>query len=519
VSAAPAVGSPEWWLDRLGRRLTERAGRATFTRAGRRDDVGVDRRLVDATGMALYQAYYEGRHRETYKIRRVIEAFGLRMPIYVNYAGVVVDSISERLGVDGFTFGGDDRASAAAWEIWQDNNLDAGFKRGMRSGLIKGEFSLVLWPDEDWAPRIWVEDGAEVITSVHPETGVRRAALKRWADEDEPGALFANLFLPDAVYKYRTPLAANTAGAELATLGGTSWERRIVPGEPWPLPNPLGVVPVIPFPNKPDLHLTGESELGKVVPIQDAINANIANVMLAGLYGAFRQKVMLNFALEVDPATGAPVQPFDVALDSLITVPPNAPGEPEPRLAEFSQTDLAGYIKVHETLVQAIATASRFPPHYLLGTQGTFPSGESLTAVERGISAVAGERGDDWKDPLEDAMRLAFRIKARAPGNSAAAAARFEKWAAMTGAEAAFRNPETKSESQHVDAVTKKKDLDVPRRQLWAELGYSQQQVLDWEAELAAAPPEPAQPVTPVPVPGTPIPEPIDTAGGAQAPS
>ncbi len=336
---------------------------------------------------------------------------------------------------------------------------------------------------------------------------MRRAALKRWADEDEPGAMFATLFLPDAVYKYRTPRRRRTrAGAELATVGGTAWERRIVPGEPWPLPNPLGEVPVIPFPNKPDLHLVGESELGKVVPIQDAINANIANVMLAGLYGAFRQKVMLNFALEVDPATGAPVQPFDVALDSLITVPPNAPGEPEPRLAEFSQTDLAGYIKVHETLVQAIATASRFPPHYLLGTQGTFPSGESLTAVERGISAVAGERGDDWKDPLEDAMRLAFRIKARAPGNSAAAAARYEKWAAMTGAEAAFRNPETKSESQHVDAVTKKKDLDVPRRQLWTELGYSQQQILDWEAELAAAPPEPAQPVIAIPAPGIPHP-------------
>ena len=26
MTAAPAVGSPEWWLDRLGRRLTERAG-------------------------------------------------------------------------------------------------------------------------------------------------------------------------------------------------------------------------------------------------------------------------------------------------------------------------------------------------------------------------------------------------------------------------------------------------------------------------------------------------------------
>ena len=169
--------------------------------------------------MALYQAYYEGRHRETYKIRRVIEAFGLRMPIYVNYAGVVVDSISERLGVDGFTFGGDDRASEAAWAIWQDNNLDAGFKRGMRSGLIKGEFSLVLWPDEDWSPRIWVEDGAEVITSVHPETGVRRAALKRWADEDEPGALFAYAVPPRRRLQDRTPVAANT-GAPSRDPGG-----------------------------------------------------------------------------------------------------------------------------------------------------------------------------------------------------------------------------------------------------------------------------------------------------------
>jgi hypothetical protein len=86
----------------------------------------------------------------------------------------------------------------------------------------------------------------------------------------------------------------------------------MVPGEPWPLPNPLGDVPVIPFPNKPDLHLVGESELGKVVPIQDAINANIANVMLAGLYGAFRQKVI---STSRSRSTGHrhPVQPFDVA--------------------------------------------------------------------------------------------------------------------------------------------------------------------------------------------------------------
>ena len=435
-------------------------------------------------------------HRETYKIRRVIEAFGLRMPIYVNYAGVVVDSISERLGVDGFTLrrrrpGERGRLGRSGRTTTSTRASSGACARGSSRASSRSSCGPTRTGRRGSGSRTAPRSSSRST----PRRGVRRAALKRWTDDDEPGAMFANLFLPDAVYKYRTPLAATSLVGPTAPSSRRSAARPgsagSCPGEPWPLPNPLGEVPVIPFPNKPDLHLVGESELGKVVPIQDAINANIANVMLAGLYGAFRQKVMLNFALEVDPATGAPVQPFDVALDSLITVPPNAPGEAEPRLAEFSQTDLAGYIKVHETLVQAIATASRFPPHYLLGTQGTFPSGECLTAVERGISAVAGERGDDWKDPLEDAMRLAFRIKARAPGISAAAAARYEKWADMTGAEAAFRNPETKSESQHVDAVTKKKDLDVPRRQLWTELGYSQQQILDWEADLAAAPPDP----------------------------
>ena len=67
----PGVGSPEWWLDRLGRSLTERAGRATYTRVGRREEVGSDRRLLDATGMALYQAYYEG---------------GLRVPLILRFA-------------------------------------------------------------------------------------------------------------------------------------------------------------------------------------------------------------------------------------------------------------------------------------------------------------------------------------------------------------------------------------------------------------------------------------------------
>ena len=480
----------------------------------------LDRRLVDATGMALYQAYYEGKHRETYKIRRVIEAFGLRMPIYVNYAGVVVDSISERLGVDGFTFGGDDRASAAAWEIWQDNNLDAGFKRGMRSGLIKGEFSLVLWPDEDWSPRIWVEDGAEVITSRPPRD--RRAPGRAQAldrrrragrDVRQPVPARRRLQVPDAASRRTRPAPSSRRSAARPGSGGSSRASR---GR---CPTRSAKCRSSRSPTSPTCTSSASPSSARSCRSRTrSTPTSRTSCWPASTGPSARRSCSTSRSRSTRPP--APRSSRSTSRSTRSSrCRRTQPGEPEPRLAEFSQTDLAGYIKVHETLVQAIATASRFPPHYLLGTQGTFPSGESLTAVERGISAVAGERGDDWKDPLEDAMRLAFRIKARAPGNSAAAAARFEKWAAMTGAEAAFRNPETKSESQHVDAVTKKKDLDVPRRQLWTELGYSQQQILDWEAELAAAPPEPALPVVPTPTPAPYIPGPIDSTGGTQPPS
>jgi hypothetical protein len=470
-------GSPEWWLDRLNRRLTERAGRD-----GSSSDT--------STGMALMENYYLGKHRQTYKIRRVIESFGLRMPLFVNYCSVVVDSISERLGIDGFRFADVEAAADAAWAIWQANNLDALFKRGMRSGLVKGEFSLMVWPDAEGEPRIWVEEGSQVIVASDPETSLRRAALKRWIDGDEQ-AVFATVYLPDFIYKYRS---GGAPGLDPLVISGLAWTPRIVEGEDWPLPNPLGEVPVVPFPNKPTLSGVGVSEIAAVIPIQDAINANIANVMLAGLYGAFRQRTAVNVKLEVDPKTMKPIQPWSVSEDELMTAPPPRDGAPEVKFGTFEPTVLSGYIELHQALVQAVATATRFPPHYLLGMGGTFPSGESLTAVERGISAVAGERGDDWKDPLEDVIRLAFRVKAEQSGLSAAAVSRYLKWAAMTDAEARFRNPETKSESQHVDALVKlRSGLGIPRRAVWAMLPASDQTVRQWEAQAAkeGAPPLP----------------------------
>lgn len=535
--AGATVGSPEWWLGKLTGRLDARQA-----------------------PMKLADDYYHGRQRKTYKIAQAIEAFGMRdIPLFVNYCAVVVDAVNERLGVNGFRFADDEAiearakatrasldnvradaeaAASEAWRIWQASSLDATYKRGLRVGLTKGEFSLLVWPDADGEPRFYVEDGAEVVVDTDPaDRRKRRAGLKRWIDG---GVTYATLYLPTdgaraaAIYKFQagsdrlvTPQLGDTppefgrgggAGRSKGAVAIVSegWHKRTVDGEEWPLPNQFADVPIFPLPNRPGLDGVGESEIWQMIPIQDAINANVANAMLAGLYGAFRQKWATNVELEIDEKTGKPKEPWDVAIDKLMTAPPPADGSQNAtEFGQFEQSSLDGYIKLHETLVQSGATITRLPVHYFLGSQGSFPSGESLTAAERGLSEKARERMVDFGDPTEDAMRFAFRIKAAQPGITATKKAQLLRWAAIPDAEIVPRDPETRVESEHFDALTKLRALDVPRRAVWAKIPASPQEIKAWEAELEAEPPE-----KPGPAPAVdPNADPAAGAGGPTPPA
>lgn len=487
------AGSAEWWLPRLERRLIARQA-----------------------DMALFDDYYHGRHRMTYHTARVLGAFGVTFKdLRVNYCGVVVDGLNERLEVQGFRLGKDQAAADGAWGIWQRNRLDALFARGTRSGLTKQEFSLSVWVTRAGEPRIAVEDGSEVYIATNPgDPHDRRAAFKRWYDEDER-RLYAIVYLADGIHWFRsaqtdvpTPQLGELpegfgrgGGAGTKKSGATPtdavrWERYIVDDAPWPVANPTGIVPVVPIPNKPDIFGVGESELVAIRPIQDAINANIVNVMLAGQFSAFRQRTATNVRLEMDPDTGKPVQPWQIAIDSLLTAPPPEPGDPETKFSEFGQTDLDGYIALHEAYVQAMATISRTPPHYFLGQSGNFPSGESLRSAEAGLTFKARDRIRDASDPVEEAMMLAFLMKSRQGSLTSTAAAKFAKWAARPDSEVLWRDPETKTESEHVDALVKLGSIGVPQEVLWSKIPATPQEVQLWKT------------MQPLPAPELPAPSP-----------
>lgn len=454
-------GSSGWWLRKLGAVLDARR-----------------RRHMAERTMADYEALYRGDHPLLFASARFREVFGgLFAEFADNFCGVVVDSVVERLEVQGFRYAaGEDgeigkQAAAHAWRVWQANNMDAESVKGFRESFVKGEVNVIVGPGADpRIPEVTVEDPMQTVVVT---TGRRRVvAMKRWFD-DENDRLNATLYYDDRVEKYQSQQAAGWFSSSVDEwIKMVTWIPRQVAGEPWPLPHSMGRVPMVPIVNQPDLLGRGESELKSVAPLQGAINKLVLDMMVAAEFSAFRQRWITGIDLPRDPETGEEVAPFRPGADSIWTAPPAKSGEQPTQFGDFEQTDLEPYTKAVEMLIQHVATEKRIPVHYLLSTN-VMPNAESQTAAEAGLVAKAGAKQLDLSDPLEEVNTLVFRQIGE------------PEWAALIDGETVWKDREHRTESQHVDAVAKMSALGVPQEALWEKLGASPQTIERWKSMQA----------------------------------
>lgn len=468
--SAKTAGSPGWWLDRLSRRLI-----------ARRPD------------MTLYADYYVGDHRLSFEAERLRALLGPHFrQSRVNYCAVVVDKLIERLEVVGFRNGTNPDADKELWSIWQDNALDQEFTKGLREAAIKGEFSLAIW-ESGGKPQIRVQDPLNVIVAVDPEDRrKRRAALKRWFDEDM-GVWYATLYLPDRIWKFEAKTAPGEALVAQwweqdywsQTNPWMTWAPRQMPnGEPFNFANPLKDVPVIPFPNKPDLRGVGVSELRDVIPLQDKINKLNLDLLRASEFAAFPQKWATNVDLERDGNTGEVKVPWKIAVDRIITASaPESPGDPETKFGEFSAAQLSNWLDALEAALREVAVVASLPGHYLPGKGSLIPpSGEALRAAESGLTRKSIDRQRDYAEPLEIALRLAGKIAKRPDTDN-------------QELETIWRDPEVRTESEHLNALVLMASLGVPKKGLWPRIQATPTEIALWEKLLADGdvPPVPAK--------------------------
>lgn len=456
------VGSPLWWVHRLYEQLLAR------------------RPVVEKSA-----EYYDGVHNLAFQSKKFRETFGGLFNAFAdNWCEVVVNSCAQRLNIGGFRVGDDPKTDKASWDTWQRNDLDLQSLMAHSDALAQGASYVTVWYDDQGAPEITVDSAINTIVARHPKFRRRRlAGLRCWLDEY--GFEHAELFLPDEVYLFRS-MNKRDATQMPSSAGQTSWipdpdmENELnVDGA---MNNPLGVVPVLEVLNRPRLYVArragwgAHSDLAPIIPLQDAANKLLADMIIASEFGAFPQRWITGYE---DDQTSSASERFK-----------SGPGnswyleDADGKFGQFAHTDLTNYTQAIEMVVQHVASISATPPHYLNPAADRL-SGESLKTAETGLVARCKQKIRAFSETWEEAMRISGAIS----NNQGLAEA--------TAMETVWSDPEVRTEAEHVDATLKKMALGIPRQQLWQDLGYSPQQIdrfkaMELEDSLLGLPSAPA---------------------------
>lgn len=412
--------------------------------------VGLIQKIDENAGeFARLDNYYRGKSPMAFLSPEAKEALGERFgSMGSNLCRLAVTSLAERLRVTGFTLDG-----APAEELWADwigNDLDQVASVAHREALTLGSAFVIVWADSTGAPAISVESARQVAVVRDPGTRKIVAGVKKWETKTTTEAV---LYEAEKITRYR----ANHVGAQGSTM-------RVVEV----LDNPLGVPPVVELRNNDRLLQGGVSELADMIPLQDALNKLLSDMMVGSEYYARPRRWASGVELveeEVLDAEGNPTgeveveNPFPEGNRMMIAEDPAA------KFGQLPAADLASYESAIRSIVEQMQAVSGLPAHYVGVTSNQPPSADALRAAEASLTARAEQRqqvfGRSWEEvaKLAHAVRTGLdpqRLKVRV------------SWA----------DPATRSLAQEADAVVKLFQTGLlPASYALSRLGYSDDEV------------------------------------------
>lgn len=306
--------------------------------------------------------YYRGVQPLRYAAERLREIFQSPQTTFVqNWCSVVVDAVLDRLNLARLTVSNDEALTARLGVLWQAAHLDEDADAILRASLVTGEAYVLAWRSEGAA----AGEVGEVEAYYHDprlchlwyeveRPRVKRMGAKWWRGDDKVWRL--NLYYSDRIEKF--------GGGTADVVGGFRLLEEVE--------NPWGVVPLFQFAR--DRYLR-QGELVNVLPLQDAINKLLGDMMIAAEFGAFRQRWIV---------TNADTSKLRNAPNEIWEVPAAGGGEQPTALGEFAATDLSNYLDAIDRLAASIGVISRTPKHYFFA-QGGDPSGEALLAMEAAL--------------------------------------------------------------------------------------------------------------------------------------
>lgn len=432
--------------------------------------------------------YYRGQHRLVYASPEFADYFGERFAGFSdNWCAPVVDAPAERMNVLGIRLGKESKVDAELGRVWRANDAERGSSEAIVVALAATRSYAMVWgnPKDDDTPRITWERPDQVIISYDPDTGEAVAALKLWADEDQ-GKEFATLYTDRWLWKFerRGTLSAYVSEPRPAVQPGGGWTPREATGDDtWPVPNPLGELPLVELRNRTLLDDVPLSDIAGVMAVQDTINLVWAYLVNGLDFASLPQRIVTGADVPKIPILneqGQVVGHRPVELDMLIRERILWVPGANAKTSEWTPANLAVFSEVIERAIEHIAAQTRTPPHYLIGKIANV-SAEALAGAETGLVSKAGER-ITYTTP---AIRSINRKVALAMDDQRRAKA------ALSGT-VMWRDPQFRAMGQKVDALLKLKQLGMPLRWICEQYGLEPaevERVLTMKAEEAAADP------------------------------
>jgi hypothetical protein len=375
-------------------------------------------------------SFYEAEHRP--------KALGLAVPpqmkhllARMGWASLYLDSLEERLNIEGFRMAMAAAADDRLWSWWQANNMDTRASQAHLDALIYGRcFVTVSAPDtsnpliDPESPVIRIDSPNTVFAEIDEATGIVLRAI-RLVDVNR-----ITLYLPDVTYFLQRGVSADG-----------EWVDYLPPNE-----HGLGVVPVVPIVNKKRTNeLYGQTEIRR--SIKSAIDAAcrlMMDLQAAAELMAVPQRAIfgVNFEELLKQTDGSK---WDAYIANVLAFT-----DPNGKIAQFVAAELQNFVNGMRQLEKNVANDTGLPPQYLSFATDNPASADAIRASESRLVTKSERKCNIFGEAWEQVMRMCMLVMDRDIPREA------------HRMETIWRNPATPSFASMADAVVKLATAKTP---------------------------------------------------------
>lgn len=406
-----------------------------------------------ASGIPDYdtkEAYYDGQVR--------LGSMGLSLPpelsrlqIVVNWPRLAVDSLEERLDIEGFRLAGENQTISRLWEWWLQSDMPAESGRFHIEMLSQGRAYITVGINEiTGGPLYKGESVRDMIAECDPRTGAVTHAARFYCSQAKNAGNpdSATLYLPMSTAYY----FKNDKGEWMEDT-----QARYDHG--------LGRTLVVVGTNRARLgQRWGQSEMEDVAQLTDAACRALTNLQGAQEFLAVPSRYVFGVGPEdMMDQNGNPVPKWEAYIGRL-----NAFSNPDVKVQQLTGADLNQFVSIVNMYARLASSVTGLSPAFLGLTTDHPVSAEALAAADNRL-VKRSERKQRMLDPVWRQMNQLgmLLIDGSVDPNT-------------FRLEAVWRDPSTPTLSSRAAAVVQLYNNGnglLPQEAAWQELGYSPERV------------------------------------------